>query len=284
MQGVSVQQLAERMKFKCFTPCVDMSKRMIVSSEINRPALELAGYFEHFAEERIQIIGMVEYSYLESLEDEVRTERYRKLLGFNVPCVIMCRDYEPDEEVLRIAGERGIPILGSPDATSNVAAEAIYFLTGKLAPCISIHGVLVDVYGEGILITGESGIGKSEAALEQAFIKMLEEQGYAYLPIHDNADLVANLRRQLELLNNYTFTDKEWDFFFKDKIANANDGIKEKTRRIQEDNIQNLTREDGSTVNITLLDKTSTTTVCRSLTSMWRTAATMITAMMSRFW
>ena len=66
---------------------------MIVSSEINRPALELAGYFEHFAEERIQIIGMVEYSYLESLEDEVRTERYRKLLGFNVPCVIMCRDY-----------------------------------------------------------------------------------------------------------------------------------------------------------------------------------------------
>ena len=96
---------------------------------------------------------------------------------------------------------------------------------------------------------------QSEAALEQAFIRMLEEQGYAYLPIHDNADLVANLRRQLEILNNYTFTDKEWDNFFKDKIANANDGIKEKTRRIQEDNIQNLTREDGSTVNITLLDK-----------------------------
>ena len=96
---------------------------------------------------------------------------------------------------------------------------------------------------------------QSEAALEQAFIRMLEEQGYAYLPIHDNADLVANLRRQLEILNHYTFTDKEWDNFFKDKIANANDGIKEKTRRIQEDNIQNLTREDGSTVNITLLDK-----------------------------
>lgn len=126
---------------------------------------------------------------------------------------------------------------------------------------------------------------QSEAALEQAFIKMLEEQGYAYLPIHDNADLVANLRRQLEILNNYTFTDKEWDNFFKDKIANANDDIKEKTRRIQEDNIQNLTREDGSTVNITLLDKrTSTTTVCRLSTNMWKTAATIITAMMSRFW
>ena len=96
---------------------------------------------------------------------------------------------------------------------------------------------------------------QSEAALEQAFIRMLEEQGYAYLPIHDNADLVTNLRRQLEILNNYTFTDKEWDNFFKDKIANANDGIKEKTRRIQEDNIQNLTREDGSTVNIATVYK-----------------------------
>ena len=166
MQGVSVQQLAEKMKFKCFTPCVDMSKRMITTSEINRPALELAGYFEHFAEERIQVIGMVEKSYLETLGDEVKTDRYRKLLGFNVPCVIMCRGYEPDEEVLRIAGERGVPILGSMDATSNVVAEAIYYLTAKLAPCISIHGVLVDIYGEGVLIMGESGIGKSEAALE----------------------------------------------------------------------------------------------------------------------
>ena len=84
MQGVSVQQLAEKMKFKCFTPCVDMSKRMITTPEINRPALELAGYFEHFAEERIQIIGMVEYSYLETLSEEDREDRYRKLLGFNV--------------------------------------------------------------------------------------------------------------------------------------------------------------------------------------------------------
>ena len=111
MQGVSVQQLAEKMKFKCFTPCVDMSKRMITTPEINRPALELAGYFEHFAEERIQIIGMVEYSYLETLSEGDREERYRKLLGFNVPCVIMCRDYEPDEVVLRIAGNVGFQSL-----------------------------------------------------------------------------------------------------------------------------------------------------------------------------
>ncbi|MDI9506459.1 MAG: type I restriction endonuclease subunit R [Clostridiales bacterium] len=96
---------------------------------------------------------------------------------------------------------------------------------------------------------------QSEAALEAAFIKMLEEQGYAYLPIHSPDELVANLRRQLELLNNYRFTDTEWDSFFKNKLANANENIVDKTRKIQEDHVQNLTRDDGSTMNISLIDK-----------------------------
>lgn len=96
---------------------------------------------------------------------------------------------------------------------------------------------------------------QSEAALETAFIKMLCEQGYEYVTIHNADALIANLRRQLELLNNCRFTDKEWDSFFKSKIANANEGIVEKTRKIQEDYVQNLTREDGTTLNITLIDK-----------------------------
>lgn len=96
---------------------------------------------------------------------------------------------------------------------------------------------------------------QSEAALEAAFIKMLGEQGYEYVTIHNSDALIANLRRQLELLNNYQFTDKEWDSFFKSKIANANEGIVEKTRKIQEDYVQNLTREDGTTMNISLIDK-----------------------------
>lgn len=166
MQGVSVQQLADKMNLTCFTPCVDLNCRMITTSDVNRPALELAGYFEHFAEERVQIIGKVEHSYLEHLSEETRSERYKQLLGHNVPCVIMCRGFEPNEEVLKVAGRRGIPILGTKEATSSFLSEVIYYLTGKLAPCISIHGVLVDVYGEGVLIMGESGIGKSEAALE----------------------------------------------------------------------------------------------------------------------
>lgn len=96
---------------------------------------------------------------------------------------------------------------------------------------------------------------QSEAALEQAFIKMLGEQGYEYVTINSEKELIDNLRKQLEQLNKYTFTDKEWDSFFKHKIANHNDGIVEKTRKIQEDYVQNLTRENGSTMNITLIDK-----------------------------
>ena len=103
--------------------------------------------------------------------------------------------------------------------------------------------------------TKRSDAYQSEAALEQAFIRMLCEQGYEYVTIHNSDALIANLRRQLELLNSYQFTDKEWDGFFKSKIANANEGIVEKTRKIQEDYVQNLTREDGTTMNISLIDK-----------------------------
>ena len=98
---------------------------------------------------------------------------------------------------------------------------------------------------------------QSEAALEKEFIKMLEEQGYDYLQIHDSNSLINNLRKQLELLNKYNFTDSEWERFFNDNICNNNDGIVEKTRKIQEDNIQVLKRDDGTSKNITLIDKKS---------------------------
>ena len=96
---------------------------------------------------------------------------------------------------------------------------------------------------------------QSEAALEQAFIQQLTEQGYAYLPIHTEAELIANLRRQLEALNDYTFTDSEWDQFFAHAIANPNEHIVEKTRKIQEDFVQVLRRDNGSSKNIALIDK-----------------------------
>ena len=91
---------------------------------------------------------------------------YRNLLTYDIPCIIFCRDLQPDEDFLQIASENDVPVLGTRRSTSEFMAELIFCLSEQLAPCISIHGVLVDVYGEGLLIMGESGIGKSEAALE----------------------------------------------------------------------------------------------------------------------
>ncbi len=96
---------------------------------------------------------------------------------------------------------------------------------------------------------------QSEAELEQEFIRLLCEQGYEYLQIHTEKDLIANLRLQLEKLNNYHFSEDEWKRFFADSLANANEGIVEKTRKIQEDNVQVLKRDDGSSKNITIIDK-----------------------------
>ena len=96
---------------------------------------------------------------------------------------------------------------------------------------------------------------QSEAALEREFIQLLTQQGYAYLPIHQEADLIANLRRQLEALNDYQFTDSEWEQFFQNAIANPNEHIVEKTRKIQEDFVQVLRRDDGTSKNVSLVDK-----------------------------
>jgi type I restriction enzyme R subunit len=96
---------------------------------------------------------------------------------------------------------------------------------------------------------------QSEAELEKEFIRLLTEQGYEYLPIHTEAEMVANIRTKLEELNNITFSDQEWDRFFKESIANSNENEVDKTRKIQEDNVQVLHRDDNSTKNITLIDK-----------------------------
>ena len=129
---------------------------------------------------------------------------------------------------------------------------------------------------------------QSEAELEKEFIRLLCEQGYEYLSIHTEKGLIANLRKKLEELNNYQFSDTEWEDFFKNAVANPNEHIVEKTRKIQEDNVQVLTRDDGSSKNITLIDKrTSITTGCRSSISM-RLARTMaqniIIVMMLQYW
>ncbi len=166
MKGVSIKKIVDKMNLNSFNPEVDVKERYVTIADVNRPALQLTGYFEYFEKNRIQIIGMVEYTYLQKLSEAEKLSVYKEFLSYDVPCVIFCRNLEPDEDLLRIAGEEKIPVLSTDYGTSTFMAELIYYLSEELAPCISIHGVLVDVYGEGLLITGESGIGKSEAALE----------------------------------------------------------------------------------------------------------------------
>lgn len=166
MASVKITNLVEKMNLKNLTPDIDLTEKEINVPDINRPALQLTGYFDHFDSVRVQIIGYVEYTYLQTLTKERKKEVYHELLSYGIPCLIYTTEIFPDEELLRQANETDTPVFATDKKTSPFQAELIRWLNVELAPCISIHGVLVDVYGVGVLIMGESGIGKSEAALE----------------------------------------------------------------------------------------------------------------------
>ena len=165
-QELKVTKIIEKMGLKVITPDIDISNKVVTLPDINRPALQLTGFFKHFDNARVQIIGMVESAYMKEMPVEEKKKIYDQLLATEVPCIIFCRNEEPDEYMIQAARKYKVPLLQSEKATSPFEAELIRWMKVELAPTISIHGVLVDVYGEGVLITGESGIGKSEAALE----------------------------------------------------------------------------------------------------------------------
>ena len=139
---------------------------MIKSTEINRPGIQLAGFYGYFDNSRIQIIGKTEEGYLEELTLEEQQSRYATFLSQKPPAIIIARNLEVPEFVIDIAKRYEVPVLKSKDTTSEVSAALIAFLNLQLAPRITRHGVLVEVYGEGILLLGESGVGKSETAIE----------------------------------------------------------------------------------------------------------------------
>jgi len=165
---VSVYDMTKQLNLKEVIPEINTREIFITQAEINRPALQLAGFFEHFSNKRIQIIGNVEYLYLQEIRKDDAAEGiiFERLFSAGIPCLVFCNSLEPNNRMTYIAKKYNVPILISRETTSEFMAEVIRWLGVELAPSISIHGVLVDVFGEGILITGESGIGKSEAALE----------------------------------------------------------------------------------------------------------------------
>ena len=149
---VKLSKIMEPLKLTLLNPEVDVDKVEIRQSDVNRPALQLAGFFEHFDYERLQIVGMVESAYVAMNYEDQGMKVYEKIFQAGIPCVVFCRNLKPAEEVIELATRYQIPLLLYPDGTCGFMNKAIRVLQEELAPRLSIHGVLVDVFGEGVLI------------------------------------------------------------------------------------------------------------------------------------
>ncbi|MNO95731.1 HPr kinase/phosphorylase [compost metagenome] len=141
-------------------------KRIITVDDLNRPGLEMAGYFEYHPQERVQLFGKTELAFFEMLTDEEKLDRMQRICTDVTPCIIVTRSLDVPQELIDVSNEKDLPVLRSSMATTILSSKITGFLEKKLAPTTTIHGVLCDVYGVGMLITGSSGIGKSETALE----------------------------------------------------------------------------------------------------------------------
>ena len=165
--GVPLSALVERFDLEVLTDAGrDLREVQVRTAKVNRPGLQWAGYSEHFPTDRIQVIGQAEMGYLLSLSEQVRFARLEQYAQLGMPAVIMARGMEFDLRALDLADAYGIPVLRTPMATTDLAAELRWYLALELAPRVLMHAGLVDVAGEGVLIIGEPGIGKSETALE----------------------------------------------------------------------------------------------------------------------
>ena len=164
--SVDITKLIEELNLYNMTDKIDLKSLSIRSSEINRPSLQLSGFYDHFGESRIQIIGLAEYSYLESLDQDIMTQVLTKFFEHDFPCIVLCRSLKPHKLFIDLCVEHNVPLLSSEQSTTDFMGDLIAWLREVFAPKISMHGVLVDIYGEGVLIIGDSGIGKSETALE----------------------------------------------------------------------------------------------------------------------
>ncbi len=163
---VSLQAIIEKCSLEVVQTPDDPEKIFITNADINRPGLQLAGFYEYFDHERIQIVGKAEVAYLEQCGAEIRIQRLRKFFSEKPPAVVVTRGQEIMPEIKQTAAEYKVPLLLSEESTNVFTSKLIAFLTLQLAPRITRHGVLIEIYGEGMLILGDSGVGKSETAIE----------------------------------------------------------------------------------------------------------------------
>lgn len=162
---ISAADFESSLRLECLVPS-SRKEWDIRTPDLNRPGMQFCGFYEFFAFERPQLIGKAEIAYLEKQTSDRRKEILDTYFSYPIPCVIICRSLTPPQELLDAARTHDIPVYTSPMVTSKFTALAINYLNRRLAPHITRHGVLVDVYGVGVFLSGKSGVGKSEAALE----------------------------------------------------------------------------------------------------------------------
>lgn len=164
--SVPLSQLVKDFDLKISYAATDYDKIRLTVADVARPGLQLAGYFDHFEPMRLQVLGNVEMSYLGKITAAERYLVYDRLMSYKFPALLITRDMSPSIECMAMAQKHNVTVLRCADTTSSIVSSIIAYLNAELAPRLTRHGVLMEIYGEGVLIIGDSGIGKSETAIE----------------------------------------------------------------------------------------------------------------------